>query len=145
MTQSNIIANVNDTIGASLSAPSSGTPDSNTYTYVIPAAPTGYSANSASTTTVVATTPASTTNTSATTVQNFIVGQTNPNILNVSYTPLQQTVNFNWARAGTSTVPATLPSNKNYGAAGTGVTTDTSVVTDNPFASTTLLKTMPVT
>lgn len=140
MTQSNITANVNDTIGASLSAPSSGTPDSNTYTYVIPAAPTGYSANSASTTTVVATTPASTTNTSATTVQNFIVGQTNPNILNVSYTPLQQTVNFNWARAGTSTVPATLPSNKSYGAAGTGVTTDTSVVTDNPFASTTLLK-----
>lgn len=140
MTQSNITANVNDTIGASLSAPSSDTPDSNTYTYVIPAAPTGYSANSASTTTVVATTPASTTNTSATTVQNFIVGQTNPNILNVSYTPIQQTVNFNWARAGTSTVPATLPANKSYGAAGTGVTTDTSVVTDNPFASTTLLK-----
>jgi len=140
MNQSNITANVNDTIGASLTAPTSGTPDSNTYTYVVPTAPTGYSANSASTTTIVATNPVSTTNSSATTVQNFIVGQTNPNILNVSYTPVQQTVNFNWVRAGTSTVPTTLPANKSYGAAGTGVTTDSSVVTDNPFASTTLLK-----
>lgn len=138
MSASNITANVNDTIGASLSAPTSGAPDSNTYTYVVPAAPTGYTANSASTTTILATTPAGS-NTSATTVQNFIVGQTNPNVLNVSYTPLQQTVNFNWVKASGTTL-ATLPATKSYGVAGTGVTTDTSVVTDNPFASTTLLK-----
>ncbi|MQQ80660.1 hypothetical protein GFV15_06810 [Lactococcus lactis] len=111
MAASGITANVNDTIGAALTAPSSTYPDNNTYTYVVPAAPTGYQANSATTTTVLAANPASTTNTSATTVTNFIVG----------------------------TTLATLPTNLAYGVAGTGVTTDTSVVTDNPFSNTTLL------
>ncbi len=138
MAQSSITANVNDTIGAALTAPSSTSPDNNTYTYVVPAAPTGYQANSATTTTVLAANPASTTNTSATTVSNFIVGTTNPNALNVSYTPNQQTVSFNWAKASGTTL-ATLPTNLAYGVAGTGVTTDTSVVTDNPFSNTTLL------
>ena len=138
MAASGITANVNDTIGAALTAPSSTNPDNNTYTYVVPAAPTGYQANSATTTTVLAANPASTTNTSATTVTNFIVGTTNPNALNVSYTPNQQTVSFNWAKASGTTL-ATLPTNLAYGVAGTGVITDTSVVTDNPFSNTTLL------
>ncbi|MBU5242498.1 beta strand repeat-containing protein [Lactococcus lactis] len=138
MAASGITANVNDTIGATLTAPSSTNPDNNTYTYVVPAAPTGYQANSATTTTVLAANPASTTNTSATIVSNFIVGTTNPNALNVSYTPNQQTVSFNWAKASGTTL-ATLPTNLAYGVAGTGVTTDTSVVTDNPFSNTTLL------
>ena len=135
MAQSSITANVNDTIGAALTAPSSTSPDNNTYTYVVPAAPTGYQANSATTTTVLAANPASTTNTSATTVSNFIVGTTNPNALNVSYTPSQQTVLFNWAKASGTTL-ANLPNQIAYGA--TGIT-DASVVTDNPFSNTTLL------
>ena len=135
MAQSSITANVNDTIGAALTAPSSTSPDNNTYTYVVPAAPTGYQANSATTTTVLAANPASTTNTSATTVSNFIVGTTNPNALNVSYTPSQQIVLFNWAKASGTTL-ANLPNQIAYGA--TGIT-DASVVTDNPFSNTTLL------
>ncbi|PPA68264.1 KxYKxGKxW signal peptide domain-containing protein [Lactococcus lactis] len=126
MTASTINANVGDTIGAIL--PGATTNPADTYDYTIPAAPNGYQPVSSTTTSV----------SSPVTVQNFLVGTTNPNAINVSYTPSQQTVSFNWAKA-TGTTLATLPTNLAYGAAGTGVTTDTSVVTDNPFSNTTSL------
>lgn len=139
MGPSTITANVGDTVGLSLVAPTTSSPDSNSYTFLAPAAPAGYNANSSMNTVISATNPASSTNTAATKVQAVAQGATNPNVVNVTYTPSQQTVAFNWALASGSTL-ATLPASKSYGAAGTGVTTDSSVVTDNPFASTTLLK-----
>lgn len=139
MGPSTITANVGDTVGLSLVAPTTSSPDSNSYTFLASAAPAGYNANSSTNTVISATNPASSTNTAATKVQAVAQGATNPNVVNVTYTPSQQTVAFNWALASGSTL-ATLPASKSYGAAGTGVTTDSSVVTDNPFASTTLLK-----
>lgn len=139
MGPSTITANVGDTVGLSLVSPTTSNPDSNSYTFLAPAAPAGYNANSSTNTVISATNPASSTNTAATKVQAVAQGSTNPNIVNVTYTPSQQTVTFSWALASGSTL-ATLPASKSYGAAGTGVTTDSSVVTDNPFASTTFLK-----
>lgn len=109
-----ITGNLGDTVG--ILAPG-GAVDASTYDYTAPSAPVGYTFSS------ITGSPATLSTSNAT--------------VNVSYTPIQQTVNFNWARSGTSTVPATLPVNKSYGASGTA---DTSVVTDAPFASTTSLK-----
>ncbi|MDR9867438.1 KxYKxGKxW signal peptide domain-containing protein [Lactococcus cremoris] len=139
MGPSTITANLGDIVGLSLVSPTTSNPDSNSYTFLAPAAPAGYNANSSTNTVISATNPASSTNTAATKVQSVAQGATNPNILNVTYTPSQQTVAFSWALASGTNLAA-LPASKSYGAAGTGVTTDTSVVTDNPFASTTLLK-----
>ncbi|KZK06643.1 hypothetical protein AB996_1139 [Lactococcus cremoris] len=99
---STITANVNDTIGAALSAPTPTSSDANTYTYVVPAAPSGYTANTVSgATTIMALNPATTS--SATVVTNFIQGTANPNVLNVAYTPNSQSATFNYSLAAGTT------------------------------------------
>lgn len=123
---STITANISDIVGvgATASTPSTLNTVGNTYVFTPPATPAGYT---------LASYP------SNITVQSYDSSvSSNPNVLNVNYTPSQQTVSFNWAKASGTTL-ATLPTNLAYGAAGTGVTTDTSVVTDNPFSNTTLL------
>lgn len=126
MPSSTITANISDIVGvgATASTPSPLNTVGNTYIFTPPATPAGYT---------LASYP------SNITVQAYDASvSSNPNVLNVNYTPSQQTVAFKWATA-TGTTLATLPTNLAYGAAGTGVTTDTSVVTDNPFSNTTSL------
>ena len=120
---STITANISDIVGVGATAhtPSTLNTVGNTYVFTPPATPVGYT---------LASYP------SNITVQSYDASvSSNPNVLNVNYTPSQQTVLFNWAKASGTTL-ANLPNQIAYGA--TGIT-DASVVTDNPFSNTTLL------
>ncbi|MDT2890781.1 hypothetical protein P7H86_12795 [Lactococcus lactis] len=92
---STINANVGDTIGVVPQGNTTNTSDA--YDYFAPVAPTGYSFKTIS---------------SAVTVQNFPLGGDNPNQINVSYTPLQQSGGFTFgydsAAQRTPTVPSKL-------------------------------------
>lgn len=123
MLSSTITANISDIVGvgATASTPSPLNTVGNTYVFTPPATPAGYT---------LASYP------SNITVQAYDASvSSNPNVLNVNYTPSQQTVSFNWAKA-TGTNLATLPANLSYGASGT---TDSTVVTDAVFSGTTSL------
>ena len=92
---STITANVGDKIGVVPQGSTTNTSDA--YDYFAPVAPTGYSFKTIS---------------SAVTVQNFPLGGDNPNQINVSYTPLQQSGGFTFgydsAAQRTPTVPSKL-------------------------------------